>query len=378
MKIMIIAGEASGDLHGSNLVREMLSLTPDLYFYGVGGERLKKAGVELVANSADMAVVGLTEVLSKLGAILKVRRQLKESLRKSRPDLLILIDYPDFNMPMAKLAKKNGIKVFYYISPQVWAWRKGRRYSLGRTVDRMAVILPFEKQAYDDVELDVRFVGHPLLDVVKTKYTREEALKKFGLKADFTTVGILPGSRENEVAKLLPEMLGAADILQKKIPKTQFILPLADTLDSNSLSEIIRHYPADIKITKNAVYDTIAIADIAMVASGTATLETALLGTPMIVAYKVSPLSYLMGRIFIDIDHIGLVNIIAGKTVAPEFIQGDAKAEKMAEGVLEILDDKKRMDEIKAELKKVREKLGNPGAAKRAAAMACELLKTEI
>ncbi|NQU03396.1 MAG: lipid-A-disaccharide synthase [Syntrophaceae bacterium] len=377
-KIMIIAGEASGDLHGSNLVREMLSLTPDLYFYGVGGERLKKAGVELVANSADMAVVGLTEVLSKLGAILKVRRQLKESLRKSRPDLLILIDYPDFNMPMAKLAKKNGIKVFYYISPQVWAWRKGRRYSLGRTVDRMAVILPFEKQAYDDVELDVRFVGHPLLDVVKTKYTREEALKKFGLKADFTTVGILPGSRENEVAKLLPEMLGAADILKEKIPKSQFILPLADTLDSNSLSEIIRHYPADIKITKNAVYDTIAIADIAMVASGTATLETALLGTPMIVAYKVSPLSYLMGRIFIDIDHIGLVNIIAGKTVAPEFIQGDAKAEKMAEGVFDILDDKKRMDEIKAELKKVREKLGNPGAAKRAATMACELLKTEI
>jgi len=377
MKIMIIAGEASGDLHGSNLVREMLSLDPDLYFYGIGGERLKKTGVELVANSADMAVVGLTEVLSKLGAILKVRRQLKESLRKSRPDLLILIDYPDFNMPLAKWAKKNGIKVFYYISPQVWAWRKGRIHSIGRTVDRMAVILPFEKQAYDDIELDVRFVGHPLLDVVKTKYTREEALKKFGLKADFTTVGILPGSRENEVAKLLPEMLGAADILKKKIPKSQFILPLADTLDSNFLSEIIRHYPADIKIINNAVYDTIALADIAMVASGTATLETALLGTPMIVAYKVSPLSYLMGRIFIDIDHIGLVNIIAGRTVAPEFIQGNAKAEKMAEEISDILDDKKRMNEIKAELKKVREKLGKPGAAKRAAAMACELLKTK-
>lgn len=378
MKIMIIAGEASGDLHGSNLVREMLSLNPDLYFYGIGGKRLKKTGVELVANSADMAVVGLTEVFSKLGTILKVRRQLKESLRKSRPDLLILIDYPDFNMPLAKWAKKNGIKVFYYISPQVWAWRRGRIHSIGRTVDSMAVILPFEKEAYDDVELDVRFVGHPLLDVVKTNYTREEALKEFGLKADFTTVGILPGSRENEVAKLLPEMLGAADILKKKMPKSQFILPLADTLDSNFLSEIIRHYPADIKIIKNAVYDTIALADIAMVASGTATLETALLGTPMIVAYKVSPISYLMGRIFIDIDHIGLVNIIAGKTVAPEFIQGNAKSEKMAEGVLDILADKKKMSEIKAELKKVSEKLGKPGAAKRAAAMACELLKTEI
>ena len=373
---MIIAGEASGDLHGANLVREMQALRPGLSFYGIGGRGLKKEGVDLVADSADMAVVGLTEVFSKLGFILKVRRQLKESLRKSRPDLVLLIDYPDFNMPMAKAAKKYGIKVFYYISPQVWAWRKSRRYSLGRIVDSMAVILPFEEEIYKDVRLDVRFVGHPLLDVVKTKYTRKEASQKFGLKPDVTTVAILPGSRENEVAKLLPEMLKAAEILKKKIPACQFILPLADTMKMNSLSDFIRQCSLDIKVIKNDTYDAIASADIAMVASGTATLETALLETPMIVAYKISPLSYLLGRIFIDIDHIGLVNIIAGKTVAPEFIQGSVDAAKMADEVFNILTDNNRKMDIKAELRRVKEKLGKPGAARRAAVMACGLLQT--
>lgn len=375
MKIMIIAGEASGDLHGSNLVREMLSLNPDLSFYGIGGERLKERGVELVANSADMAVVGLTEVFAKLGFILKVRRHLKESLRYSSPDLLILIDYPDFNMPLAKTAKKYGIKVFYYISPQVWAWRRRRKFSLGKTVDRMAVILPFEEEIYNDVELDVRFVGHPLLDVVKRKYTGEEASRKFGLNPGVTTVAILPGSRKNEVGKLLPEMLRASVMLKKKIPDCQFILPLADTLKMNDLSYFIRQCSLDIKVIEHDTYDAMACADIAMVASGTATLETALLEVPMIVAYKVSPLSYLLGRIFIDIDHIGLVNIIAGKTVAPEFIQGRVDAEKMSDEVFNILNDKNRKMAIKAELRRVKEKLGKPGAAQKAAAMALGLLQ---
>ncbi|MBN2568807.1 MAG: lipid-A-disaccharide synthase, partial [Deltaproteobacteria bacterium] len=331
-----------------------------------------------IANSSDMAVVGLTEVFSKLGFIMKVRRKLKESLQKSPPDLLLLIDYPDFNMPMAKAAEKCGVKVFYYISPQIWAWRKSRRFSLGRTVDRMAVILPFEEEIYNDVELDVRFVGHPLLDVVKTKYTREEAQKKFGLKPGSTTVAILPGSRENEVSKLLPEMLRASLMLRKKIPDCQFILPMADTLDENALSVLIGQNSLDIRVIMNDTYDAVALADIAMVASGTATLETALLETPMIVVYKVSTLSYLLGRMFIDIDHIGLVNIIAGKTIAPEFIQGSVDAEKMADEIFRILTDNNRRMEIRAELRRVKEKLGESGAAKRAAAMACGLLRAEI
>jgi len=372
---MIIAGEASGDLHGANLVREMRSLDHGLSFYGIGGRRMKLEGVELLATSAEMAVVGLTEVVSKLGYILGVRRQLKESMRISPPDLLILIDYPDFNMPLAQAARKNGIKVFYYISPQIWAWRKGRRHRLGRTVDRMAVILPFEEDVYHDVDLDVRFVGHPLLDVVKTHGTKEDASRRFGLQSGTTTIAMLPGSRENEVATLLPEMLGAATIVQGQIPDCQFIVPLADTLNRESLSGHTDRCPLDITIIEHDTYDALAYADIAIVASGTATLETALLEVPMIVAYRVSPLSYLLGRLFVDIDHIGLVNIIAGKTVAPEFIQGAVKAADMAAEVLGILADTTRYREIKEELKRVKEKLGKPGAAERAATMAMGLLQ---
>ena len=375
MKIMIIAGEASGDLHGSNLVREMLSLNQNLSFYGIGGERLREKGVKLVAHSADMAVVGLTEVFSKLGFILKVRRQLMKSLRESPPDLLILIDYPDFNMPLAKTAKKYGIKVFYYISPQVWAWRKKRKYNLEKTVDSMAVILPFEEEIYRDVDLDVRFVGHPLLDVMGQVYTKEESSKKCGLNPHATTVAMLPGSRKNEIRKLLPEMLRASVMLKDKIPDCQFILPLADTLTMNDLSHYIGQCPLDIAVIERDTYDAIACADGAMVASGTATLETALLEVPMIIVYKISPLSYMLGRMCIGVDNIGLVNIIAGKTVAPEFIQGEVDAGKMAEEVFHILTDTARKTAIKTELKRVKEKLGEPGAAQRAAAMAVKLLQ---
>ena len=373
-KVMIVAGEASGDLHGSNLVKAMHHIDPQIHFYGIGGERLKEAGVEIVANSSDMAVVGLTEVLSKLGFILKARRKLKKYLQEEHPDLLILIDYPDFNLPLAREARKNGVKVFYYISPQVWAWRKRRIYSIARLVDRMAVILPFETSIYERVKLDVSFVGHPLLDAVKKKYTREEALKKFNLKDGVTTVGILPGSRDGEVTKLLPEMLKAAEILEHRLSSVQFVLPLADTLSYDFVAGIVRQYSANVKIIKDNVYDVIGLSDIAMVASGTATLETALLETPMIIVYKVSPVSYLMGRVFIDVDHIGMVNIIAGKTIVPEFIQNDANSEAMANEIYNILTSESRMNQIKQDLAQIKGKLGTPGAAERTARLAYEMI----
>ncbi len=373
-KVMIVAGEASGDLHGSNLVKAMHRIDPRIRFYGIGGEKLREAGVEIVANSSEMAVVGLTEVLSKLGFILKVRRKLKKFLQEKRPDLLILIDYPDFNLPLAKEARKNGIKVFYYISPQVWAWRKGRIYTIAKFVDRMAVILPFEVPLYERVKLDVSFVGHPLLDAVKRRYTREDALKKFDLKDGTTTVGILPGSRDGEVMKLLPEMLKAAEILEDRLPSVQFILPLADTLNYDFVAGIVSQYSANVKIVKDNAYDVIGLSDIAMVASGTATLETALLGTPMIIVYKISMLSYLIGRAVVNVDNIGLVNIIAGKTVVPELIQGDANPEKMADEVYNILTSGSRMDEMKKELLDVSKKLGGPGASERTARLACEMI----
>ncbi|HVO65851.1 MAG TPA: lipid-A-disaccharide synthase [Syntrophales bacterium] len=376
-QIMIVAGEASGDLHGGNLVREMRRIDPAIRFYGVGGRKLKEAGVELLADSADMAVVGLTEVVSKLGWILKVMSQLKASMKKDRPDLVILIDYPDFNLPLAKAAKKYGIKVFYYISPQVWAWRKGRIGQIKKTVDKIAVILPFEASLYNEAGINAEFVGHPLLDVVGMKYSRKEAMLKFGLKEGVTTVGILPGSRQSEVSRLLPVMLRTAAIIKKKLEPVQFVLPLADTLDIAFVSQIISQYSIKVKVIRDEVYDIIACTDIAMVASGTATLETALMETPMVIIYKVSAPSYYVGKMVINIDHIGLVNIIAGKTVVPELIQDDANPEKIAATVMDIISDNKRMTDIKTELSKIRDMLGSPGAAERTARLAYEMINTK-
>jgi lipid-A-disaccharide synthase len=373
-QIMIVAGEASGDLHGGNLVQAMHRIDPEIRFYGIGGGKLKAAGVELTADAAEMAVVGLTEVVSKLGMILKVMAQLKASLKKDRPDLLILIDYPDFNLPLAKAAKKYGVKVFYYISPQVWAWRRGRIGKIKKIVDRMAVILPFEADLYKEAGVDATFVGHPLLDVVRTKYPRKEALSRFDLREEVTTVGILPGSRQSEVTRLLPVMLGAAQIIEEKIKPVQFVLPLADTLDIAFVSQIIAKYPVAVRLIPNEVYDVIGCTDIAMVASGTATLETALMETPMIIIYKVSAPSYYVGKMVINVDHIGLVNIIAGKEIVPELIQFEANPEKIAAEVIDILASRERMERIKAELKKIRNMLGSHGAAERVARLAYDMI----
>lgn len=376
-RIMIVAGEASGDLHGGNLVQAMHQIDPSLRFYGIGGKKLKAAGVELIADSADMAVVGLTEVVSKLGMILKVMAQMKALLKADRPDLIILIDYPDFNLSLAKAAKKYGVRVFYYISPQVWAWRRGRIGKIKKIVDKMAVILPFEASLYNKAGVDATFVGHPLLDVVRAKYSREEALRRFGLREGITTVGILPGSRQSEVVRLLPEMLMAAEIIEKKLSSVQFVLPLADTLETHFVSNIIRQYPIKVKVIPDEIYDVIGCADIAMVASGTATLETALMGTPMIIIYKVSAPSYYVGKMVINIDHIGLVNIMAGKTIVPELIQEAAIPEAIAAEVIDIITNRERMDDIKTELSKIRDMLGSPGAAVRAAHLAYDMINAE-
>ena len=374
-KVMIVAGEASGDLHGGNLVREMHRIDPNIIFSGVGGERMRTEGVELMADAADMAVVGLTEVFLKLRTILGVMHRLKASLTKDRPDLVILIDYPDFNLSLARAARRRGIKVLYYISPQVWAWRKGRIETIRKSVDRMAVILPFEENFYREAGVDVTFVGHPLLDEVKTKYPRTEALKRFGLKDEAITVGILPGSRHSEVARLLPEMLGACRILTDKLSPLQFVLPLAGTLDPHFVHDIVRQFPVKVNVIRDEIYDVIAVSDAVIVASGTATLETALLETPMVVAYKVSALSYAVGRRFIRVDHISLANIIAGRTVVPELIQDDANPERIAAEVKELIIRQAKARVMKGALAEIRSKLGTPGASLRTARIACEMLK---
>jgi lipid-A-disaccharide synthase len=372
--VMIVAGEASGDMHGAALVREMLKINPSLNFYGIGGNRLGEIGVKLVANAAEMAVVGLTEVFFKLGKFIKIMNWMKKSMDSRKPDLVILIDYPDFNLPLARAARKRGIKVFYYISPQVWAWRKGRIEQIKKTVNKMAVILPFEVDTYKERGFDVEYVGHPLLDLVKPHYSQSESRKKFNLSADKTTVGLLPGSRPSETQKLLPEMLQAAEILAQKIPDIQFILPLADTLEEKMISETIAGAGIKITVVSGNTYDVISCADLAIVASGTATLETALLGIPMIIIYKISPFSYFVGKLAVSVKNIGLVNIIAGKTIVPELIQDKADAGHIAREALAILENSARRREIISELAKIRAKLGKPGAAIRAAKLACDML----
>ncbi|MDD5234034.1 MAG: lipid-A-disaccharide synthase [Syntrophales bacterium] len=374
--VLIVAGEASGDLHGSNLVREMRRIDPGLEFKGIGGRRMAGAGVRILADASDMAVVGLTEVASRLKLIVENFFRLKRLLREEKPGLVILIDYPDFNLPLAKAARKEGLRVFYYISPQVWAWRTGRIGRLKRDVDRMAVILPFEEPFYRRAGMQVDFVGHPLLDAVKRKYSREETLDRIGLDAELPVVAILPGSREGEIRRILPVMLSAAEILRKRIPDVQFVLTLADTLDAGLIEEYTRSSSLPVRIVADDAYDAVGSSDAAMVCSGTATVETALLETPMIVVYRVSLLTYLVGRMVVSVDHIGMVNIIAGKTVAPEFIQNGAHPAKMADALYDLLKDRPKNEAVREELKKIAKKLGEPGAAERAARLACNLLQS--
>ncbi len=331
---------------------------------------MREAGVELTADIADMAVVGLTEVVKKIPAILGVRQRLKSSLDRERPDLAILIDYPDFNLPMAKLAQSRGIPVFYYISPQVWAWRKGRIGQIGRTVDKMAVILPFEEEIYRASGVDVSFVGHPLLDAVKIRYSRDEALRRFGLAEGLRTVALLPGSRPSEVERMLPEMMKMAAILERKLPSLQFVLPVADSLRAETVEDILRLFGTKIALVRDDIYDAIALADLAVVTSGTATLETALLEKPMIIVYKISRLSYAVGRVVIKVPCIGLVNIIAGKKIVPELIQDEARAERMAAEAMDILESPERQSTMKRELALLRRNMGTAGASERAARIA--------
>jgi len=369
-RIVIVAGEASGDLHGSNLVRSMRSSNPQLAFTGIGGNRLKELGVELIANCSEMGVIGLTEVGAKLRYILGVFFRLKAIIRDTKPDLVILIDYPDFNIPLAKAAAKAGVPVFYYISPQVWAWRKNRIHTLKRIVRKMAVILPFEPAVYKQYGMDVDFVGHPLLDIIN------DNIAAMPRESDGFRIGLLPGSREGEIRTILPVMLDAAEILSRKIPQnSSFFLPLAETVNQTVVDELLSKYSFKVEVVREDIYSQIKSADVALVASGTATLETALLGTPMVVLYRVSPLTYFAGRWLINVKCISLVNIIADRIIVPELIQDDMNPQRTASEVLSIINDPQRAAQMKSDLKEVRSKLGTPGASDRAAQIACSLLK---
>jgi lipid-A-disaccharide synthase len=374
--VVIVAGEASADLHGANLVQAMLEADPRLRFRGIGGERMRKAGVDLLFTSSEMAVVGLTEVLGKLGTVARAAARLKALLKQRSPDLLILIDYPGFNLHIARAAKRFKVPVLYYVGPQVWAWRRGRVKKICRRVDRMAVILPFEKPFYAGRGMDVTFVGHPLLDYLPTGPDPSRTREDLGLEPRRPVVGLLPGSRREEVRQLLPAMLGAAGTLHGQQSGIQYLLPVAPTLDAGWLEGFMD--PAlSVKMVPGGerIYEILSACDVAMVASGTATLEVGLMGVPMVIAYKVSPVTYWLARRVVRVPHIGLVNLVAGEEVAPELIQEEVTAERLAHETLRLLRDPEARESMKEKLKRVRETLGRPGASERTAKIALQMME---
>jgi len=374
-KILIIAGEASGDLHGANLVREIRQQDSLIAFFGVGSKRMEEAGVRLLADASQISVVGATEVLTHLRPICRVFSMLKRFLAEERPDLLILIDFPDFNIMLGKRAKKIGIPILYYISPQVWAWRKSRIIKIADLVKAMIVVFPFEVELYKKAGVDVRFVGHPLTDVVQSGYNQVEAKAHFGLDPAKRTIAMLPGSRRKEISTLLPGMLGAADILNRRFQDLQYILPVAATLSPDFIRSFINKSPVPVTLTDGRVYDVLRASDVALVASGTATLETGLMAVPMVIVYRISALSYFIGSLLIDVEHIGLVNIVAGKRVVAELVQHEATPRNMADALTVLLTDKDYYQNVRTQLGGIRAQLGEKGASARVAGVVLEFIR---
>ncbi|MBN1547681.1 MAG: lipid-A-disaccharide synthase [Syntrophaceae bacterium] len=373
-RCMIVAGEASGDLHGSYLMRSMKEMVPSIFFYGIGGEKMANEGMHLLARSSDLAVMGLVEVFFRIPVILSVMRRLKRSFDTEPPDLLILIDYPGFNLSLAKTAKIKGIKVFYYIGPKVWAWRKGRVRKIRAFVDQMALILPFEEELYRTAGVPATFVGHPLLDEITAHKTVSEIKAELKLNGHGITIALLPGSREGEVRNLLPGMLKAARILQNRFSSIQFVLPIAQTVRPEWINGIMEQEAIPVCLVNGQTHEILSVSDVAVVASGTATLETALMGKPMVIVYKVSPLTYFLGKMVVKIKHAGLPNIIAGRAIVPELIQKDFTPERLAGEVSLILKDLQVRDRMIKDLLDIKNTLGEAGASQRAAQLACSML----
>ncbi|MDB4444055.1 lipid-A-disaccharide synthase [bacterium] len=376
--VLIIAGEASADLHGSNLVRAMKRLDPKISFLGIGGEKMENEGVKILFSSSDMAVVGLTEIFSRIPYIFKAHRQLKLILKETHPDLLILIDYPEFNLFLARSAKRFNVPVLYYISPQVWAWRKGRIKKIVRRVDRMATILPFEAALYRDSGLNVEYVGHPLLDAVSKTVNRREAITEMGLTGGRPILGLLPGSRREEIENLLPLMVQAVDILSSGYRDLKCVLPIASTISPDLVQSMISKSSVDIKISQEDIYKTMATCDLAMVTSGTATLETAIMGIPMVVVYRASPLTFWIAKKVVKVPFICIVNLVAGEEVVPELMQDEVTPQRLAQEAMTILEDGRKNENMIKKLKMVVERLGSGGASARTAGMALEMMERQV
>jgi lipid-A-disaccharide synthase len=360
-KILMVAGEASGDLHGSSLINELKKIDSGLQFFGIGGNRMKKEGMELLYHIDKLSFMGFFEVLKNLPFIRGVMRTMVSQAENRRPDLAVLIDYPGFNLRFAAKLKKLGIPVAYYISPQVWAWGGNRVKKMQHLIDKMLVVFPFEKPIYDKFNIDCNFVGHPFR-------------RKFDIRKNDVVLGLLPGSRWQEVEKILPIMLESARLLRVRIRNLKLLLGLAPTIEKEKIEVLLKAAEPKVRIVENLTYDLMKHSDFLLVASGSATLECAVLGTPFLVIYRTGTWTYLLAKSLISIPHIALANVVAGKKIVSEFIQYKAVPQRISDEAYEILIDKKSYQNIREELAKVKGKLGEPGASQRAAGIVSRML----
>lgn len=360
---MMSAGETSGDIHGASLAYELKKLAPAVELFGMGGDNMSAAGVRLVRNYKDYNVMGIVEVVKNLRRIFKLLDDLTEIARTEKPDLLVLIDYPDFNWRLAKRVKSFGIKILSYIPPSAWAWRKSRAADCAKIADEFIAIFPFELPVYQKAGAKISFLGNPLVDTVKPSFTFKEAKKYFGVRKSEVVILLMPGSRRQEIKLLLPEMLKAAKILSKLKP-ARFFLPVADNVDESEIARQISTAGVEVTLAKNYRYDLMRIATAAMATSGTVILEAALMGLPCVVLYKMARLNYFIGKMLVDIDNFSLPNILMGKKIQPELLQDEVTAERISEEVLKLCSNREK---VVADLKLACAKLGEHGAASRIA-----------
>jgi lipid-A-disaccharide synthase len=380
--VLLVAGDASGELHAAALVEELRRRLPSARFLGLGGAAMEKAGVELVVHQRELAIGGLVEVLRDAGRVVSAWRRLGRALAASRPDLVVLVDSPDFCIPFARRARRAGAPILYYVSPQVWAWRRYRVRKIARRVDRMAVIFPFEPAVYAGTGLPVEFVGHPLVDRLPEPAPggaeRAAARRRLGLAPDARVVALLPGSRRNELRDSLPLQLATARELAAADPRLRFVLALAPSLGRESLDALLAREPAaaglPLAVVERATYDAVRAADVVLVKPGTATVEIALLGTPMVVAARAHPVTAAIARRVVRVPSLAMVNLIAGAAVVPEFLQEAARPGRIAAAVRELLEGPAG-DAQRRRLAELRERLGGGGAARRAADLAEEMLR---
>ena len=376
-KILFVAGETSGDVHASLLAREIRQADPDMQLFAYGGNALAGEGVRLLVDLVSLSVMGGMEVIRKFWAIRKIFHGVLEFLDREKPDAVILVDYPGFNLRLAQECKRRGIGVVYYVSPQIWAWAPRRIKKIRSCVDLMLVIFPFEKDLYERAGVPVRYVGHPSVDRIPGLPSREAWLRSQRLNPCGKFIALLPGSRVMEVQKILPVFLETARILSKTAGgagTTAFLLPCAGNHVKEAIESIVRSIGTDLAlhVVDGQALEAALSSDLALVASGTATLETALVGTPMLIVYKVNPFTYALARMLVRIPHIGLVNVLAGKGIAPEFLQHRAQGKLVAGEAMALWKDPARVAAVKEEFEKLRRSLGAPGASKRAAAAVME------